>query len=135
MHRFACLLILALLLATVVPARASAQPVLSVSLSSDRPMPGEDVIATVVIFDGAGDVPVSVELPAGVEGTQVVSIPAAPVGLTVLRLHVRGDAAPGARMLRFRADGRVVERQIYVGVYPWPRATFAVVRRLPIVRR
>lgn len=129
MRRFAILAMLCVI------GIARAQPVLSVSLSSDRPQPGEDFIATVVVFDGAGDMAVGLDLPAGVEGPQVVTVHANPVGLAVVRLHVRADTTPGARTLRFRAGGRMVERQIYVGTFAWPAPVKPHSLWFPLIRR
>lgn len=135
------LLLLAILLALIPSAARADDPppiTLSVALSSDRPQPGADLVATIVVFDGAGDVAIAVDLPAGLElatpGPIVVH--AAPVGLVVVRLHVASDAAVGARAIVFRGGGQSVSKQIYVGTYPWPPAARPGVQwRLPIIKR
>lgn len=125
-----------LILLCVLFALLPSAPTLTASLSTDRPDPGEDVIATIVVFDGSGDVAVNVDLPTGLELAQPIAvIHAAPVGLTVVRLHVRADALSGPRVLRFSAGGQAVERQIYVGTFPWPPPHPPHGRWLPLIRR
>lgn len=128
MRRFAYLLILTLLIATGVIARAAEPPiVLSVSLSSDRPMLGDDLMATIVVFASA---PQDVAVDAA---GQAIVIHCAPVGLAVVRIGA--GAVVGARVLRFRASGQTVERQIFVGILAQPPPHPPHGRWLPLIRR
>jgi hypothetical protein len=124
--RLLCILIL--LLATGVIAHAAEPPiVLSVSLSTDRPALGSELLATIVVF---ADTPRDVAVDAA---GQVVTIHAAPVGLAVVRIGA--GAVVGPRVLVFRAGGQVVEKQIFVGIRAQPPPHPPHGRWLPIVRR
>jgi hypothetical protein len=129
MKRTIVLLFLTLLLVSSgLVAHAAAPPiVLSVSLSSDRPALGSELLATIVVF---ADTPQDVAVDAA---GQAVTIHCTPVGLAVVRIGA--GTIVGARVLRFSAGGQAVERQIYVGILAQPPPHPPHGRWLPLIRR